>query len=516
MIERGHSPSNAASEPTYDHISCLVLSGPSLVPPLTSCSATELARRIRNRECSSGEVLEAHLARIDRLNGDVNAIVTVHEEQARARARAADQALANDRVWGRLHGVPVTVKDQFATAGLRTTYGLPQYAEFVPRVDAPLVTRLRRAGAVLLGKTNLPLASYDWQCVHPTFGRGRNPWDRSRTPGGSSGGAAAALAAGFSPLGLGADVAGSIRVPSHFCGVTGLRPTEGALPIDGITPPGRPRTVRHIAVAGPMARTVEDLETAWQVLGGTGPSAAPPRPDPATLRIAVTPELGGVPVDTDTQRVLRETTDALVDAGCIVERRDPPIDVDEALDTWGRIQGFELSAGMPGPFRYPPLKQLLWHGVVRAQFGFLAGPLARGAGLRPRGYFRALDRKEALSRAVDTFLTDWDLWITPVASIPAFDHCPTGTDLSIEGVSVPYALPFAVYNCATAVTGHPILMLPAGRATNGLPIGLQVHARQGQDAALLAAGRTLSDVLGLNAATPSLGEGNTASDGHLR
>ena len=479
---------------------------------LTSCSATELARRIRTGETSAVAVLEAHLDRIERWNDDINAVVTLNTEQARARAEAADRALENGHVWGPLHGVPVTVKDQFATAGLRTTYGLPHYAEFVPRVDASLVTRLRQAGGVLLGKTNLPLAAYDWQCVHPTFGRGRNPWDRSRTPGGSSGGEAAALAAGFSPLGLGADVAGSIRVPSHFCGVTGLRPTEGVLPMDGITPPGRPRTVRHIAVAGPMARTVEDLQTAWHALGGAASPVAPSRPDPATLRIAVTPELGGVPVDTDTQRVLRRTLDALSDAGCVVEHRESPINVDEALNTWGRIQGFELSAGMPGPFRYPPLKQLLWHGGVRALFGFLARPLAQGAGLRPRGYFRALDRKEALSRSVDTFLTDWDLWITPVAAIPAFEHRATGVDLSIEGVSVPYALPLAVYNCATAVPGHPILTLPVGRAENGLPIGLQVHARRGRDDALLAAGQTLGDLLGLTGTVPPLDDTTAATN----
>jgi amidase len=427
----------------------------------------------------------------------VNAVVTLDAEQARARAEAADHALANGRRWGPLHGVPVTVKDQFATAGLRTTYGLPHFADFVPDADAPLIARLRRAGAVLLGKTNLPFAAYDWQCESPTFGRGNNPWDLSRTPGGSSGGSAAALAAGFSPLELGADVGGSIRLPSHFCGVAGLRPTEGALPLDGITPPDRPRTVRHIVVAGPMARTVADLQVAWHVLHGAGPSSSSSPPSPADLRVAVSPELGGVPVDTDTQRVLRDTTDALADAGCTVEHRDPPIDLDEALTTWGHIQGFELSAGMPGPLRYPPFKQALWHGFVRSQYGFLATPLARGAQLSPRGYFKALDRKEQFAQTVDRFLSDWDLWLTPAASIPAFEHRATGADLSIEGVSVPYALPIAAYNCATALPGHPILALPAGRPPSGLPIGLQVHARRGQDDDLLAAGRTLSNVLDL-------------------
>jgi amidase len=467
------------------------------VSALTACSATELARRIRNRECSSIDVLEAHLDRIERANDAINAVVTLDAGQARARAEAADRALSEGRLGGPLHGVPVTAKDQFATAGLRTTYGLPHYADFVPDTDAPLVARLRRAGAVILGKTNLPTAAYDWQCQNPTFGRANNPWDRARTPGGSSGGTAAALAAGFTPLGLGADVGGSIRVPSHFCGVTGLRPTEGALPIDGITPPDRPRTVGHIAVAGPMARTVEDVRLAWDVLRGATSPPTPSRSTPDHLRIAVTPELGGVPVDTDTQDVLRRTLDAWADAGCIVERRDPPVPMEEALDTWGHIQGFELSAGMPGPLRYAPFKHVLWHGFVRSQYGFLAGPLARGAQLRPRGYFQALDRKEELSRSVDAFFSEWDLWVTPVASIPAFEHCAPGADLSIEGVSVPYALPFAIYSCATAVTGHPILTLPVGRADNGLPIGLQVHARRGRDAALLAAGRTLSNVLGL-------------------
>ncbi len=465
----------------------------SLVSDLTSCSATELARRIRTRESSAVEVLEAHLARIERWNPVVNAVVTLDVKGARDRAKAADEALARDDVWGPLHGVPFTVKDHFSTARLRTTYALPHYADFVPEQDAPQVGQMRAAGAVLMGKTNLPLAGYDWQCVHPNFGRTNNPWALNCTPGGSSGGAAAALAAGLSPLELGSDVAGSIRLPSHFCGVAGLRPTEEPGPLRGIRPPDRPATVRHIVVAGPLARTVEDLQLAWTALREEG--EPPPAPDPEALRIAVTPELGGVPVDTDTQRVLRHTVDTWTNAGCTVERQSAPIDVDEGIDTWAHIQGFELTAGLPGPLRVPPLKQLVWQGYVRSKFGFLAGRMARGARRGVRGYFASLDRREALAQSVDTFLSDWDLWVTPVASIPAFTHRPTGADLDIEGVSVPYALPFAPYACATAVTGHPILTLPAGQSADGRPIGLQVHARRGADADLLAAGRRLEDAL---------------------
>lgn len=462
------------------------------MPDPTSLSATALARRIREGQHSAVEVLEAHLARIEQRNPALNAVVTLDADHARARARAADAALEGGTVWGPLHGVPFTVKDQYATAGLRTTYGLPRYAQFVPDADATLVDRLRQAGGLLVGKTNLPFAAYDWQCHHPLFGRTNNPHDPTRTPGGSSGGAAAALAARLTPLGLGADVAGSIRVPSHFCGVAGLRPTEGRLPLDGILPPDRPRTVQHVVVGGPMARSVEDLQLAWRALDGAAPSPTPPAED---LRVAVTPELGGVPVDTNTQCALRETVRALKTAGTTVEREPAPVNLDAALSTWADIQGAELSAGMPGPLRLQPGKALLWYGAVRSIFGFLGRRLARGAHRSMRGYLRALDRRAALTRRLDSFFGSWDLWITPVASVPAFSHRRTGAPFSLEGVSVPYALPFAAYNCATAVLGHPILTLPAGRSEEGLPIGLQVHGRPGHDAALLAAGRRLEAVL---------------------
>ncbi|MFB6248388.1 MAG: amidase [Salinibacter sp.] len=462
------------------------------MPDPTTLSAPVLARRIRDGRHSAVEVLEAHLARIERRNPSLNAIVTLDADHARARARAADAARDAGTVWGPLHGVPFTVKDQYATAGLRTTYGLPQHPQFVPDTDATLVDRLRRAGGILIGKTNLPFAAYDWQCRHPVFGRTNNPHDPTRTPGGSSGGSAAALAARLTPLELGADVAGSIRVPSHFCGVAGLRPTEGRLPIDRILPPDRPRTVQHVVVGGPMARRVEGLQLAWRALADEAPAAPPPAD---ALRVAVTPELGGVPVDPDTQRTLRETVRALKTAGTTVEREPAPVDLDAALTTWADIQGAELSAGMPGPLRLQPGKALLWYGAVRSVFGFLGRRLARGAHRSMRGYLRALDRKAALTRTLDSFFGSWDLWITPVASVPAFSHRRTGAPFSLGGVSVPYALPFAVYNCATAVLGHPILTLPAGRSEEGLPIGLQVHGRPGHDAALLAAGRRLEALL---------------------
>ena len=481
----------------------------SQFPPLSDlpyASATDLAARIRRRDVSAVDVLDAFLDRIRALNGRINAVVTLDAEGARRRAEAADRALRRGRVWGPLHGVPITVKDQFSTAGLRTTYGLPPYRNWIPEADAPTVARLRRAGAVLMGKTNLPLAAYDWQCLHPNFGRTHNPWAEGYTPGGSSGGSAAALSAGLSALELGADVGGSIRLPSHFCGVCGLRPTDGLLPLDGMVPSDRPMTVQSIVVPGPMARSVADLQTALDVLrtpvSAPLSDAGPPlSPDPGDLRVAITPDLGGVPVDTDTARVLRSVADTLRGAGCTVDHRPPPFDIDDALDVWGRIQGYELSAGLPALVRRTPLKRLVWDGAVRFLYGFLADGLSRGSRLDSRGYMQAVGRRRSLTQRVDRYLREWDVWITPVAAIPSFAQCRTGAELRIEGEPVPYALPFAAYLPALAVPGHPVLTLPVGftRPRDGrhrLPIAVQVHGRPGHDARLLAAGRTLERIVG--------------------
>ena len=461
---------------------------------LLDTSAVALARRIRRREVSATEVLEAHLDRIARWNPAVNAVVTLDSEGAYHRAQEADEALRRGEVWGPLHGVPITVKDQFSTKGLATSYGLPKPLHVVPHEDAPTVARLRNAGAVLVGKTNLPLMAYDWQSDHPTYGRANNPWDLTRTPGGSSGGSAAALAARFVPLELGADVGGSIRFPAHCCGIYGLRPTEHALPTRGINRPGFACTVRHIVVTGPMARSVEDLESAFHVLQQTDAPTAPlahRRPAPGTLRIAVTPDLGPVGSDADTRRVLHEMAEALDAAGCDVHEVAPPVDLEDALTTWARIQGYELTVGLPSVVRKTPLREALWLGWIRREYGFLAERMARGARMDAPDYFAALAHKDALARRLDRFFTDVDAWITPTAPMPAIPHVPAGTDLSVGGQTVPYAQPFAYHLCATAVTGQPIVAMPAGRSDDGLPIGVQVHGRRGADLDLLATAATL-------------------------
>src|SRR5271167_3790771 len=236
---------------------------------LAYSSATDIARKIRRREISSREAVDYFLARVEALDKPINSVVTIDAERARREADAADAALARGEAAGPLHGVPMTIKDSFQTEGMRTTSGAPELATFIPTEDAWPVARLREAGAVIFGKTNLPIYAGDLQSYNEVFGTTNNPYDVSRTPGGSSGGSAAALACGFTPLELGSDIGGSIRLPSHMSGVAGHKPSYGIVPAHGQIPgPPGTLTLADLAVAGPMARSVEDLKLGLGIMAG--------------------------------------------------------------------------------------------------------------------------------------------------------------------------------------------------------------------------------------------------------
>src|SRR5579863_810125 len=269
-------------------------------------STTQLAAAIRAGHVSATEVLEAHLAQIATHNPALNAIITMDAEHAYEQARKADEALARGEVWGPLHGVPFTLKDAHATAGMRTTTGFPPLADYVPQEDSPVAARLKKAGGILFGKTNVAMMLADFQSINPIFGRTNNPWNVERTPGGSSGGAAAALAAGMTPFEIGTDLSASIRIPAHFCGVFGLKPTERRVPLTGLIPglPG-PRPIRIMSCIGPMARTVEDLALLYPIIAGPDgrdtevqpvPIDEVPTLDLKKLRIAFAPTFTGFPV----------------------------------------------------------------------------------------------------------------------------------------------------------------------------------------------------------------------------
>lgn len=467
-------------------------------------TALELARAIRERRLSACELLEAFLERIGRYNPVLNAICTLDEAGARRRATQADQALSRGELWGPLHGVPMTIKDALETAGVRTTGGHPPLKDHVPRRDAPAVARLRRAGAILLGKTNVPPLSADYRADNPIFGRSNNPWDLERTPGGSTGGGAAAVAAGLSAFDVGSDLAGSVRTPAHFCGLFALKATERRIPNTGHIPepPGQPRAVRHMNVLGPLARSVEDLAVITQTLSGADDAEpdVPPMPwiDPPAKplkahRFAWSTDFGGIPVTRETRLAIEKLAAELARLGCAVEERNPDgFDFEAAWETWGEIAIAERAA--TGRERSAERVAAL-NATLGEQWAVARGS-ARGVRAGIAEYMVALNRRDRLIASLETFFEKYDGFLCPVTVTPAIPHVPFGTPIDVDGHKVPYFIAGTAYTCPFNLTGHPAIVLPLARSKEGLPIGVQVLGRRWSEPALLALAQAIALVSG--------------------
>jgi amidase len=323
-------------------------------------SATEAADLVRRKQVSSRELTESVLARIETVDPSVNAIVELRAEAALEEAEAADEAVP-DAVRGPLHGVPITVKEAFNVAGLHTTWGNPAFKDYIANRDATVVARLRKAGAILIGKTNVPTMLADFgQTANELYGVTRNPWDLTRTPGGSSGGAAAALAAGMTFLEYGSDLVGSIRIPAGFCGVYGLRPSVGIVPLTGFQPPGppvAPSEMTYMSAVGPLARSARDLRTALKATAGPeAPTAhayswtlAPPRQTRlADYRVGVVLDDRQMPVSSEIGGLLVETVDALARAGATVAEGWP-----DGIDPGREAESFGYHVGLFFAFQEP-------------------------------------------------------------------------------------------------------------------------------------------------------------------
>ena len=473
-------------------------------------TASDLARLIREKKASALEILEAHLNQIAKYNPRLNAIVTLNEEDARQRALEADAALAKNKSWGPLHGVPVTIKDVFETAGLRTTSSFKPLENYIPEQDATVVARLRQAGAIILGKTNMPMLALDIQCDSPIFGRANNPWDIACTTGGSTGGGAASIAAGLSPLEIGSDLGGSVRIPAHFCGVLALKPTDHLVSLAGHIPepPGSPQGVRHMGMPGPLARSVEDLRLALSLIAGMDGRRWEVPPVPMTpvqrkpfkeYRFAWTDNFGSVAASQDTQASLHKLADDLTRAGCTVEQAAPPdFDFDLAWQLYGEIAGAEVGSGMETIPRY----------LTRLQFQRMQDPsplksgYVHGLSLKMNRYAEALTKRDRLISQLEAFLSQWDAWLCPVTVGSAFRHCKTGQPIEIDGQDVPYFTANMSFTTIFNMTGNPVVVLPASQSKGGLPIGIQVVGRLWKDMALLSVAEALTDIIGVFQAPP--------------
>lgn len=463
-------------------------------------SAHDLAAAIRERRVSAVEVLRAHLERIGAVDGEANAIVTlVDEAAALAAAAAADRAVSRGDALGPLHGLPIAVKDLMDVAGLRTTHGSLAHRDDEPAVaDSLLAEQLRAAGALIIGKTNTPEYGTGVLTFNRVFGPTRNPYDLSRSAGGSSGGAGAALAAGMLPIADGSDSGGSIRVPAAFCNVVGLRPSAGRVPSgrrgNGWSPHG---------VLGPMARSVRDVglmlaaiagdDRRWPIaLGGATAPFADVRPsDLCGVRVAFSHDVDGLPIDPEVRAVHARARDALVELGCVVEDVEP--DLAGADACWETIEHFEFFCGLRADVAAHA--DVMWPDIVEN--------VRRGERLTAAQLADAHEQRTEIYRRTARLLDNHDLLVLPAAPLPP---PPVELEIVTEVDGVPMERYSTWQRCSTriTVTAHPVLALPGGFTPNGLPVGLQVVGRHKDELALLRHGAAIEEGMGLTARRPAL------------
>lgn len=472
---------------------------------LNFLSASELASLVRRREVSSRELVVAHLEQIGRLNPRLNALVHIDREGALRAATAADEALKQGAAAGPLHGVPITIKSSIDVSGWPCEVGSRLNRGRVAERDAPLVQRLRKAGAVLLGNTNAPEFLMAYETVNSLHGRTNSPWDLARTPGGSSGGEAAALAAGLSAAGVGSDGGGSIRIPAHFSGVCGLKPTPGRIPATGHNPPSAgPFAI--IGVVGPMARTVHDLEIMFEAMAGPddGDPAAAPAPVEKlsearlrALRIGYFEEHPSAPVTLETRAAVRRVANALEGDGFSVSAVTPL-----ALDGPARA---------PGTGGLTEVRALWWNIFGRAG-AMIFRPLVAGreGELSPlfKEYLELASVEGPLSgeELLDTWIgrdalrarllgemKELQVFICPACSVPAFRHGERVWD--VGGQSVRY-LNAMSYTQWFNLLGNPAASVPVAKSPDGMPIGIQVVGRPYEDEAVLAVAGAIERLCG--------------------
>lgn len=450
------------------------------MPELVSQSLAKLAELIRTRAASPVEVMEAYLRRIDEVNPSLNAVVTLASD-ALDKAREAEAALMRGENTGPLHGIPLTIKDTIETEGIRSTSGSLLRADFIPRGDATAVARLKSTGAIILGKTNAAEMAMDYTADNRVFGRTNNPHDHQRTPGGSSGGEAAAIATCMTPGGLGSDLAGSVRIPSHFCGIAGLKPTVGVVPAEGQFPTAHgPYSLG--SVVGPMARNVEDLRL---LLGALTTKSVEKAVAIRGLRVAWYTDDGVSPVTEETRTAVERSARALSDAGLIEENVLPP-GIDRGHEMWLKL------------FSRASVVQLrnVYAGNEEKAGDFVRWRLATADDQPPQTideYIASWLERDALRERLLEWMGNVPLLVAPVGATPAFQH---GTHkVMIRGQKLSAFRAFS-YSQAFNVFDLPVVVVPAGRSAEGLPIGVQIVGRPFEEAMVLAAATIVENALG--------------------
>jgi amidase len=468
-------------------------------------SATQLAGEIRDRRIGCLELLDFFIARAERHNPALNAIVAMQVDKARERARAADAALARGEIWGPLHGVPVTVKESFNVAGLPSTWGNPPWKDNQADENAVLVDRLLAAGAVIYGKTNVPLMLQDAQSYNEVYGTTNNPWDTARGPGGSSGGEGAALAAGLSALGAGSDIAGSLRNPAHYCGVYAHKPTWGLIPTRGHSPTGA-LTPTDISVVGPMARAAEDLDLAMRVLAGPDllqhkawrVELPPPRHRRlGDFRVAVWTKSALCELDASVDIRFHAAIAALKHAGVMVdETARPAFDDAEHQELFMTLLRAATASRMSDK---DFAAQLEISATLKPEDKSSRAAVARGATQYHRAWGAANEARTRLRFAWREFFERFDVLLAPVAATAAFrhDHNPDrdARTVPVNGKALPYQEQLFWAGVAS-LSYLPATAAPLGLTDAGLPVGCQIIGADGEDLTTIEFARLLAAEIG--------------------
>ena len=461
-------------------------------------TAAEIAKKIRKGEISAVQTMEAHLAQIERINPQVNAIVTLVPELALEEARKADEKQAKGGNIGPLHGLPVAHKDLVPTKGIRTTFGSLVFQDFIPEEDALLVERLREGGAIMLGKTNTPEFGAGSQTFNRVFGVTRNPYDLSKTCGGSSGGAAVSVACRMLPIADGSDLGGSLRNPTNYCNVVGFRPSVGRVP----SWPNESGW-NSFAVDGPIARTVEDTALMLSVLAGPDSRSPICLPESGSIflkslernlkgvRIAWSPDLGGLPVDSRVTETLEAQRHVFEDLGCVVEEGFPDFsDADEIFKTF-RAWFYELKLASLLPEHGEKIKEtVIWN-------------IESGMKLSGPELGRAEVKRTALFHRVREFMQDYDFLALPVSQVPPF---PVEQEYvsEINGLQMGTYLDWMRSCYFISVTGQPAISVPCGFTAEGLPVGLQLVGRPQNDLGVLQLANAFEKATGFYKTIPDL------------
>ena len=463
--------------------------------------AVIMAERIRKRELSPVELVEAHLAQIEKLNPKLNAFVHVDADAARRAAQYAETSVMQGKTLGALHGIPVSIKSSFDVAGMRCESGTRLRVGHVPIQDAPLVARLRAAGAIILGVTNTPELLMAWETDNLLYGRTNNPWDLERTAGGSSGGEAAAIASGMSAGGVGSDGGGSIRVPAHFTGICGLKPTPGRIPAAGHFPASA-GPFASIGVVGPIARTVADLKILFEIMQGpdagdtcSAPVALrwPGREETKNLRIGYFEDDGRTPVTPETRAAVRRAAESLRSAGFQVERFQPD-DLDQARKLWWKY--FVVAGGM--------LLRPMFKGRETDLSPILKDFLEVSASQPPLTADSLLDawiQRDLLRAQFFAQMRRYPILLCPAAAIPAFRHGERSWEVDNKTVNYLDAWSYTEF---FNLLGNPAAVVPVGRSPEGLPIGVQIVGRSWEEEQVLSVACALESVCGAGSIPPMI------------